>query len=261
MAVTPTDLARGSTQEIGRRHGVPSEAVETLVEAIRQGGGQQAQFSHPALGGMGQWSRGGGIMIGDLFNHSLKAKVEQLCEDLARYGEEPSSDDWWPRDLGRPSSVGSQNDEAYAFFPEPRRLALRDANGVRLYETGDHRISGVSQQHGSSRDLVFISQHGMVRPADLQPVQKPLTSGSGPRAAAARTTRAGSSPTSERRARCRCPRLDRAPLRTPAERRADRGGIRGQEKRAALASLTRCRRSPKMRIASGRLRTGWFRPR
>ena len=180
MAVTPTDLARGSTQEIGRRHGVPSEAVETLVEAIRQGGGQQAQFSHPALGGMGQWSRGGGIMIGDMFNRSLKAKVEQLCEDLARCGEEPSSDDWWPRDLGRPSSVGSQNDEAYAFFPEPRRLALRDANGVRLYETGDHRISGVSQQQGSSRDLVFISQHGMVRPADLQPVQKHLSSDPAP---------------------------------------------------------------------------------
>lgn len=123
-------------------------------------------------------------MIGDMFNHSLKAKVEQLCDELARSAEEPTSgdtstmraDDWWPRDLGRPSSVGSQNDESYAFFREPRRLALRDADGIRLYETGDHRISGVSQQHGSSRDLVFTSQHGTVRAADLRPVREVSTS-------------------------------------------------------------------------------------
>lgn len=174
MADTPTNEV-GAAGELGRRYDVPPDAVATLAAAIRRGGGQQAQFSHPALGGMGQWSRGGGTMIGDMFNHSLKTKVEQLCDELAQQVDqqkliEPAgrlSEDWWPGDLGRPASAGSQNGEAYAFFREPRRLAVRDADGIRVYETGDHRIGGVSQRQGSGRDLVFTSQHGLVRLADL----------------------------------------------------------------------------------------------
>ncbi len=171
---------QAEAEAIGRRHDVPADAVETLLRALRRGGGRQAQFSHPALGGMGQWSRGGGIMIGDMFNHSLKAKVDQLCNELAEHvdddrlsaGETSGSDrDWWPGDLGRPSAVGSQNDEGYACFPQTRRLAIRSAEGVKLYDTGDHRISGVSQQQGGSRDLSFTSQHGTVRLSDLRHVE------------------------------------------------------------------------------------------
>jgi hypothetical protein len=43
-----------------------------------------AQFSHPELGGMGQWSRGGMIMIGDMFNNGLKSRVDALCNDLSQ---------------------------------------------------------------------------------------------------------------------------------------------------------------------------------
>jgi hypothetical protein len=42
-----------------------------------------AQFSHPDLGGRGQWSAGGMTMIGDMFNDALKTKVKQLCSELA----------------------------------------------------------------------------------------------------------------------------------------------------------------------------------
>lgn len=175
-----TAEGRAEVEAIGRRHDVPVDAVTTLLAAIRRGGGRQAQFSHPALGGMGQWSRGGGIMIGDMFNHALKANVEQLCIELAdKVGDDrllvaEASDSgrvWWPRDLGRPSAVGSQNDEGYACFPEARRLAIRDSGGVQLYDTGDHRISGVSQHQGSTRDLSFTSQHGIVRLSDLRRLQ------------------------------------------------------------------------------------------
>jgi hypothetical protein len=41
-----------------------------------------AQFSHPELGGMGQWS-GGMTMIGDLSNSELKGRVERVCLELA----------------------------------------------------------------------------------------------------------------------------------------------------------------------------------
>ena len=177
MDIAQTKEAQAEVDEIARRHDLPVDAVSALSAAIRRGGGRQAQFSHPALGGMGQWSRGGGIMIGDMFNRSLKAKVEQLCNALAEHldedrlavGEASGTDGWWPREMGHPSSVGSQNEEAYAFFPDERRLAIRDACGVRLYDTGDHRITGVSQQQGSSRDLTFSSQRGTVRLSDLTP--------------------------------------------------------------------------------------------
>ena len=84
MGDTLTEAGRSEVEAIARRREVPTEAVATLLAALRRGGGRQAQFSHPALGGMGQWSRGGGTMIGDMFNHSLKAKVEQLCNELAK---------------------------------------------------------------------------------------------------------------------------------------------------------------------------------
>lgn len=42
-----------------------------------------AQFDHPELGGKGQWMQGGMVMVGDMFNHALKAKVTELCTALA----------------------------------------------------------------------------------------------------------------------------------------------------------------------------------
>ena len=186
MGEAMTDEGRGEVETIARRHEVPTEAVSTLLAALRRGGGRQAQFSHPALGGMGQWSRGGGIMIGDMFNPSLKAKVEQLCNELAEHVDEDrlfaaeakdSNRDWWPGDLGRPSAVGSQNDEGYACFPQTRRLAIRSARGVQLYDTGDHRISGVSQRQGGGHDLSFTSQHGTVRLSELQQVEDDRSQG------------------------------------------------------------------------------------
>jgi hypothetical protein len=70
-------------EEIALRHEVSAEAAVALLSALAAGHGMQAQFSHPDLGGMGQWSRGGMIMIGDMFNNSLKARVDALCLELS----------------------------------------------------------------------------------------------------------------------------------------------------------------------------------
>ena len=64
-----------------RRHGLSEGAIDVLWDALVRGCGQ-AQFSHPELGGMGQWS-GGMLQIGDMFNVGLKAKVAAACADLA----------------------------------------------------------------------------------------------------------------------------------------------------------------------------------
>lgn len=58
----------------------------------------------------------------------------------------PPDDSWWPAGLSDPSSTGGQNGVRYAFFPAQRRLAVEQNGRVRQYDTGSHRISGVSQQ-------------------------------------------------------------------------------------------------------------------
>jgi Short C-terminal domain len=154
-----------------------------------------AQFSHPEFGGSGQWMAGGAIMISDMFNNALKARVDALCNELSTLirnepdfaaadtfqsqGQDthgtlqrgsssflvtnkPDQANLWPSDLGVPSSLGAQNEVRYAYFPATRRLAI-DINGkVSVYDTQDHQISGFSQQQPGSGSLSFSSQLGGV---------------------------------------------------------------------------------------------------
>jgi hypothetical protein len=70
-------------QSAAERHGVSADAALTLLRALVAGQGAMAQFSHPELGGMGQWSQGGMTMVGDMFNQGLRARVDALCNELA----------------------------------------------------------------------------------------------------------------------------------------------------------------------------------
>ena len=80
---------------------------------------------------------------------------------------------WWPKELGEPDSTGSQNDLRYAYFGKSRRLAVQTGGKTMLYDTGDHRISGVSQQQGNSEGAAtFNSQNGHVSLKDLKVVDK-----------------------------------------------------------------------------------------
>ena len=79
-------------------------------------------------------------------------------------------ENWWPNDLGQPSTSGSQNEMRYAFFPEKRRLLILRDGRLTAYDTRDHRISGVSQQYGQGRSLAFVDQDGSVKLDDLKRV-------------------------------------------------------------------------------------------
>jgi hypothetical protein len=68
---------------LAQRYGVSTEAVVTLLQALVHGHGTMAQFDHPELGGRGQWMPGGMVMVGDMFNQALKARVDGLCVELA----------------------------------------------------------------------------------------------------------------------------------------------------------------------------------
>lgn len=171
-------------EELAGRHGVSTDAVATLLRAVAAGSGTAAQFSHPELGGAGQWMRGGMTMVGDMFNQQLAATVNALCTTLAeRIGTvgpaalftEPAAmsgagADWWPAGLGRPAATGAQNRHRYAWFPDQRRLAVDDGGTVTVYDTGDHLIGGFGQQQGGGDALAFTGQFGPVRLDQLRQV-------------------------------------------------------------------------------------------
>ncbi len=163
----------GSLDELAARHGVSLAAVQALQDALRRGGGRMAQFSHPELGGMGQWSAGGMTQVGDMFNGALRDRVAALCAELAASSRTDapdhaaSQDGWWPPGLGQPSATGSQNGMRYACFPDARRVVVEQAGSVSVHDSGEHRISGVSQAQGAGQDLVFLSQIGRIRASDM----------------------------------------------------------------------------------------------
>jgi hypothetical protein len=78
-----TNEGRRIVDDVARRHGFSSDAVTAMLGAVSAGYGNQAQFNHQEFGGMGQWSSGGMIMIGDMFNNQLKGRVDSLCQELA----------------------------------------------------------------------------------------------------------------------------------------------------------------------------------
>ncbi|HEY6080536.1 MAG TPA: SHOCT domain-containing protein [Polyangiaceae bacterium] len=199
-----TSDAERAIANLSDRYRVSQDAVRTLLFAVSNGGGSMAQFSHPELGGSGQWMRGGMTMVGDMFNYGLQGTVSGICAELSNLlasstqvflplprmtsGQQQQQNNngfgsfggyggqWWPADLGSPSSSGGQNGSNYAYFPQARRLAVQSSNGqISVYDTLDHNIGGVQQQQGGpSGSQSFSSQFGTFTVESL-----PLVSGQG----------------------------------------------------------------------------------
>ena len=75
---------------------------------------------------------------------------------------------WWPKDLGKPSSSGSQNGMRYAFFPDKKRLVVETDGKIEIYDSGDHRITGVQQADGGR--ATFSDEDGTVELSELKAV-------------------------------------------------------------------------------------------
>ncbi len=189
--------------ELAQRYGFSHDAVTHMMCSVLAGRGTMAQFSHPEFGGSGQWMRGGMTMLGDMFNNSLKGRVDSLCSELStilnnqpdimptggfqsqhQSSGQNSSDanaplgpstlfvpdpraQWYPKELGTPNSTGSQNNVRYAYFANAHRLAVDSGGDVWVYDTLNHQIGGFSQQQGSSGSITFTSQFGTVNLASL----------------------------------------------------------------------------------------------
>jgi hypothetical protein len=177
---------------VARQHGFSPDAVEHLWGALARGDGRMAQFDHPEFGGAGQWMQGGMTMVSAMFEGRLQRRVAALCDDLAAVYRQAAAQDvregpagasgmpgdgepaarapqgaWWPAGLGQPASSGAQDGMRYAWFPESRRLVVESGGRRTVYDTGSHRIGGVSQQQGGVAGLAFASQHGTVDLARL----------------------------------------------------------------------------------------------
>jgi hypothetical protein len=212
-----TSQGERAVADLSARYGVSAGAVRVMLEAVRAGNGTMAQFSHPEFGGRGQWMAGGMTMVGDMFNHGLQAKVSGLAGELSAllasapvYAPDPAAaggpgpadpGSWWPRELGRPASSGSQGDSRYAVFPQARRLAVQSGGGpVRVHDTLDHVIGGVQQQQGGGLPgpLSFTSQHGTFTVASLPLASpapaSPAAPGPAPAAPPGRAAPAGTGP-------------------------------------------------------------------
>lgn len=200
---TPIDLQEATTQTLAEQHGFSADAVRCMRDAVAAGAGagSMAGFEHPEFGGAGQWMRGGLLMLSDPFDHELKARVDALCYDLGdlvlsrspdttstpTIGTRPASaanpGRWWPTELGTPNATGEQNGLHYAFFAGPRRLVLQNNGQASVHDTGEHRITGFSQQQDQGHaTLCFTSQHGTAAVADL-PVVADDDAGTTPQAA------------------------------------------------------------------------------
>jgi len=79
-----TDQSLQKINDLAQHYGVSADAVMTLLQALLNSKGTMAQFDHRELGGAGQWMPGGMTMVGDMFNHGLKAKVDGLCSELSQ---------------------------------------------------------------------------------------------------------------------------------------------------------------------------------
>ncbi len=196
-------------QSLAQRHGISTDAATHMLIAVHNGNGSMAQFSHPEFGGSGQWMQGGMTMVSDLFNNQLKYRVDSICSDIANelaanqlvpfsgsfqsqsqggsaaqsqasgvigssnslFVPDPATN-WWPKELGSPSAIGSQNNVRYAYFPSIRRLAVTTGGEAWVYDTMDHQIGGFSQQQGSGGSITFTSQFGTVNLSTLPLVSK-----------------------------------------------------------------------------------------
>ncbi len=186
------DRDRQFFDTLAGRYGFSTPGVASMCASVARGNGRMAQFDNPDFGGAGQWMHGGMTMVGDTFDSSLKARVAGLCGDLAQAlaagevtnataaagpvagipehagpNERRAAQPWWPPEFGAPDSSGAQNGRRYAYFAAARRLAVDEDGCVTLYDTLEHRISGVAQANTTDTSLTFSTGVGVVDLAAL----------------------------------------------------------------------------------------------
>lgn len=161
------------------RYYISEEAVLHLLFALVRGNGVIAQFSHPELGGIGQWRQGATTIMKDEWCSTLQTEmrvlVENLCIELSQLMREqqllqPSAINaqttWYPAELGVPTSSGGEGDFRYAYFVGNSRLAIEENGEVNVYNSLDNQIIDVLRSQDGG-DWLLNTPYGMVKVSKL----------------------------------------------------------------------------------------------
>jgi hypothetical protein len=162
-------------RELASEHTVTLSTVATLLHGLQATGGNQVQFNISELGGMGQWQPSM-VMVGDMFNHELKAKVDRLCTALSALSRQLPREvaDTTGTLLGRTQATfkGSQNDSHYTYFAEENRLVIYHEGKNTSYDTTGYPLTGVQQaQNSGGKRLSFTYPGGTVAITDLKEIK------------------------------------------------------------------------------------------
>ena len=124
---------------------------------------------------MGQWQPSM-VMVGDMFNHELKAKVDRLCTALAALSRQLPREvaDTTGTLLGRTQATfkGSQNDSEYTYYADENRLVIYHEGKNTSYDTTGYPLTGVQQaQNSGGKRLGFTYPGGTVSVTDLKEIK------------------------------------------------------------------------------------------
>ncbi len=158
--------------QLAERHGFSPDLAQRLLHDLRRGGGRQVQFNDPALGGMGMWQSGGMLMIGDMMNHALKARVAAFLSDLAALLEtSPEVSPQLTRRVERAASMAQnqatisqsggggsfsvmQNGSSYRYAADRNELVVDD---TEVYDTTGLRVIGIHSQQQNGRGTLILN--------------------------------------------------------------------------------------------------------
>lgn len=172
-----TKTREEAIKDIASNHDVSVGTVATLLSGLEITGGNQVQFNISELGGMGQWQPGM-IMVGDMFNSALKAKVDRLCTELSALSrtlprEQPAATTSTITSGSLATFKGSQNNSHYAYHASDKRLVIENGGKTTLYDTTGYPLTGVQQsQDGSGKHLSFTYPGGSVKVTDLKEIRE-----------------------------------------------------------------------------------------
>ena len=161
---------------VAARHGFNRAAVATLWDALRRGGGRMAQFSHPELGGMGQWSNGGMLQIGAMFDHALKARVAAACADLAAAAGDRVSTDPGEAAAVRDDAFGMERagGQAHSARQQPRDRRTGSATPTSPMRAASRSIA-TGRSRSTTRAAIEFSACRKARAADRTSPSRPTT--------------------------------------------------------------------------------------
>jgi hypothetical protein len=102
---------------------------------------------------LGQWQNGM-VMISDMFNNSLKNKVNNLCVELSTIIKQEFT-------VGNkpviPSLLGKSNETSYAYYQDANILELQVKGVLKTYDTTGYIITGVQQSQSNNIQNIILN--------------------------------------------------------------------------------------------------------